>query len=238
MPSTTINLRSGNYSTSSFGIDPTMPAILRVGRVQETEWKVFCDAINEKLKPLNRLRRMSQIATVCFCISFVAVMTIFGVTFTSSMNKSEKNYYYLLFIVPLLMILGLVGWSVYVSKKTQEAYKGIRDVCAEASQKQSSVSYHFRDDVVIGAFSGTNSSSTTYRNVYIEVSISDQPVDQPHSYATGYPSATTAATPFPYISSNTTGEAPAARLQKLENMKHLLSTQEYEDKRAEILMSV
>ena len=136
------------------------------------------------------------------------------------------------------MILGLVGWSVYVSKKTQEAYKGIRDVCAEASQKQSSVSYHFRDDVVIGAFSGTNSSDTTYRNVYIEVSISDQPVDQPHSYATGYPSATTAAAPFPYISSNTTGEAPAARLQKLENMKHLLSTQEYDDKRAEILMSV
>lgn len=146
-------------------------------------------------------------------------------------GASKKDYYYLLFFIPLLMMLGMVGFAVYVSKKKQEAYKGIRDVCAEASQKQSSVSYHFRDDVVIG-------SDTTYRNVYIEVSISDQPVDQQNTYAIGYPIATTAATPFPYVSNNTTGDAPAARLQKLENMKHLLSTQEYDDKRAEILMSV
>lgn len=97
---------------------------------------------------------------------------------------------------------------VCISKKIQGAYDGIHDVCVEASKKQSLVSYHFRNDVVIGGYSSTTSSQTTHRNVYIEVSISDQPVYQQSSNATGYPTVTAASTPSSYISNDTTGEAP------------------------------
>ena len=133
-----------------------------------------------------------------------------------------------------------MGWLGYrcVSKKIQGAYDGIHDVCVEASKKQSLVSYHFRNDVVTGGYSSTTSSQTTYRNVYIEVSISDQPVCQQSSNAAGYPTVTAADTPSPSISNDTTGEAPEMRLKKLNNMKHLLSTQEYEDNRARILAAV
>jgi hypothetical protein len=108
----------------------------------------------------------------------------------------------------------------------------------EASKNQSLVSYHFRNDAVIGGYSSPTSSQTTHRNVYIEVSISDQPVYQQSSNATGYPTVTAASTPSFYISNDTTGEAPEVRLQKLNNMKYLLSTQEYEDKRAAILAAM
>jgi hypothetical protein len=54
------------------------------------------------------------------------------------------------------MMLGMVGLSVCIKK--QEAYGGIHDACVEASKKQSLVSYHFRNDVVIGGYSSTTSS--------------------------------------------------------------------------------
>jgi Spy/CpxP family protein refolding chaperone len=81
------------------------------------------------------------------------------------------------------------------------------------------------------------------------VSIGDKAVQQQTSSMTGYPTATVVATAvYPTATAvatislhnpnNTMGESPAARLQKLENMKHLLSTQEYKDKRADILAAV
>ena len=67
--------------------------------------------------------------------------------------------------------------------------------------------------------------------LYIEVSISDQTVNHsPTSYLTaGYPTVT----------SHTLGtDTPVERLEKLENMKHLLSNHEYEAKRSDILAAV
>ena len=193
MPSTTISIRSGNYScTSSYGVDPNMPAILRGGRVHEIEWRTFCDEINEKLEPLNRLQRTHHCHGLLF-YRFRSRHDHISLTFTSSMNNSDpynsdgpksQMLYFLSF-----RFWWCLAWLGYrrVSKKIQGAYDGIHDVCVEASKKQSLVSYHFRNDVVTGGYSSTTSSQTTYRNVYIEVSISDQPVCQQSSNATGYP---------------------------------------------------
>jgi hypothetical protein len=60
------------------------------------------------------------------------------------------------------MIIEYVGLRCYVSKKEQDAYKKIRELCVEASSSRActNVSYHFRNGLVDG-------------NYYLEVSISD-----------------------------------------------------------------
>ena len=242
MPSTTINIQSGYSCAKSYGIDPTMPAILRAGGgVHEMEWRAFCDQISTKLEPLNKLQRKFQILIGLFVVAFIAVMITFALVVPKSIMSSDMTsevgfdgpqYLVLvLFLVPFLLMMGMIGVGCYVSKNVQETYKSIHEVCVEASKNNPLVSYHFRNDLIVTGYSPATQTHNTARNVYIEVSISDQTLNHsPTSYLTaGYPTVT----------SHTLGtDTPAERLEKLENMKHLLSIQEYDAKRADILAAV
>lgn len=205
-------------------------------RRDQKNWSHWIDCSARIKLPWSAFRSLSQPSWSYFHWLSSRPWTIS--TPTIVMDLKIKYLYFLSFRI--WWCLGWLGYrcAVCISKKIQGAYDGIHDVCVEASKKQSLVSYHFRNDAVIGGYSSPTSSQTTHRNVYIEVSISDQPVYQQSSNATGYPTVTAASTPSFYISNDTTGEAPEVRLQKLNNMKYLLSTQEYEDKRAAILAAM
>jgi hypothetical protein len=256
MPSTTINIQSGYSCAKSYGIDPTMPAILRAGGgVHEMEWRAFCDQVSTKLEPLNKLQRKFQIFIGLFVVAFIAVMIAFaivvpksimsfkgenngpdgaegGTTMTSEVGFGGPQYLFIvLFLVPFLLMMGMIGVGCCVSKIAQETFKSIHEVCVEASKKNPLVSYHFKNDLIVTGYSPATQTHNTARNVYIEVSISDQTVNHsPTSYLTaGYPTVT----------SHTLGtDTPVERLEKLENMKHLLSNHEYEAKRSDILAAV
>jgi hypothetical protein len=50
------------------------------------------------------------------------------------------------------------------------------------------VSYHLRNNVIVGGYDMNTNTRHTYSSAYIEVSISDQHVNNNNNYASNYPS--------------------------------------------------
>jgi hypothetical protein len=236
MPSTIINIQSGYSFAKSYHVDPTMPAVLRSsGGVHEVEWKSFCDQVNTRLDPLNKLQRMLQIYSALLFIAFIAVMAVMIISFTSindSFDSTANNGISFSsgpiksIVIPFLILFslsaGMTGLICYISKQSQEAYKGVHDICVEASKRNRNVSYHFRNIVVVSGYSPGTMTHTHDRNIYIEVIFGDQMIVVQEPI---YPTSVAVLT-------------PATRLQQLEDMKHLLSAQEYDDKRSIILAAM
>ena len=234
MPSTIINIQSGSYSCAkSYHVDPTMPADLRsLGGVHDIEWKSFCDLVNKRLDPLNKLQRIFQIYNVLVFIGYAAFMAIVTVRITSSVwnddsfaddggigmsVSSDMKNIALLFLLPLTLTVGMMGISCYISKESQKVYKGINDICVDASTRNRNVSYHFRNVIERTGYSPGSQTDTHDRKIFIEVVYSS---DQTMNVV------------------QATLMTPETRLQQLEDMKHLLSAQEYDDKRSSILAAV
>jgi hypothetical protein len=200
-----------------------MPADLRsLGGVHDIEWKSFCDLVNKRLEPINKLQRIFQICSVLVFIGYAVFMAAVIVRITSSVwnddvfaddggidgisVSSDFKNIALLFLLPLALTVGMIGISCYISKESQKVYKGINDICVDASTRNRNVSYHFRNVI-----------ERTGHKIFIEVVYnSDQTMNVVQA----------------------TSMTPETRLRQLEDMKHLLSAQEYDDKRSSILASM
>ncbi|KAG7354470.1 hypothetical protein IV203_003826 [Nitzschia inconspicua] len=233
MPSATINIQSGYSCKASYGVDQTMPAIMK-GRVSDTEWKLFCDQINDLLQPLNQLQRYFLFLGSLVVVGFLVVMLISVLTFGQFRFRGVS---FSLFIIPLCLMVGMVIFLCHVNTKYNDCCKKIQAVCEETSRKQPLVSYHLRNDYIVRANDSRSSSSRhTDRIVYIEVSISDTPIHE-----TNHAAYLTSSWPYNFGESNDVSslqQTPQMRLQELEKIKHVLTTVEYDDKRAEILAAV
>jgi hypothetical protein len=237
MPSTIINIQSGHSHGNYYHVDPTMPAVLRSsGGVNEVEWKSFCDQVNARLDTFNKARQFSiQITSalcgvaILACVGIVAVMITndpydpYTMNYGDTSASSGVENVALFFIIPAVLFVGASCVSCNTSNQSLEAYKDVHDICVEASKRNSNVSYHFRNTVAVQA----TAEGTHDRNIYIEVIFRDQMSVMQESPSNSYPTVSVAVL-----------MTPEARLQQLEDMKHLLSAQEYDDKRSSILASV
>eukprot|EP00539_Tryblionella_compressa_P006074 CAMPEP_0178756372 /NCGR_PEP_ID=MMETSP0744-20121128/13239_1 /TAXON_ID=913974 /ORGANISM="Nitzschia punctata, Strain CCMP561" /LENGTH=241 /DNA_ID=CAMNT_0020410509 /DNA_START=81 /DNA_END=806 /DNA_ORIENTATION=- len=241
-----------------------MPAIMN-GRVDRTEWNAFCDQIEEHLQPLNRLVNAYKIGMIVVVLAFFAVFIGIIATFTSMGSDPGSSdpgaSIFVIFLIPFVLMIGMFGFSFLRMKRINDVFQKIQHVCDEASKKHSLVSYHLRTETVVGMRHSGSSGRHVYRNYYIEVSISDQPVHYgntsnnnsnnnaiyatsavatPMATATAYPT-TTDTSYTPYVSNESTSQSKGSaesRLQELEKLKHLLTPTEYDNKRAEILSDV
>ena len=233
MPSAIINIQSGHSHDNSYHVDPTMPAVLRSsGGVSEVEWKSFCDRVNKRLEPLNR-QEGTRIASALCGIGGLACVAIVAVMIMNDFNESSYDPNYdtggqnvaLFFIIPAVLFAGACYVSGVTSNQSREVYKGVHDICVEASKRNSNVSYHFRNTELT-----QTAEVSLEHDIYIEVIFSDQnimSVVQEFPPSNSYPTLAVAVL-----------MTPEARLQQLEDMKHLLSAREYDDKRSSILASV
>ena len=133
-----------------------------------------------------------------------------------SVSSDIKNVA-LLFLTPLTLTVVRIGVSCYISIESQKVYKGINDICVDASARNRNVSYHFRNIIERTGYSPASQTDTHDRKIFIEVVFSS---DQEMNVV------------------QATSVTPETRLLKLEEMKHLLSAQEYDDKRSSILAAV
>lgn len=242
MPSARVEINDYNLR-----VDPTMPAIMK-GRVAESEWKFFCEQVDEHLQGLKNIKKCFYIYVGIVVAGFL--LTMVGIVLSFQMSPFGSTAF-VLFLIPLGLMIGLIIFACFLAKTANSTYEEVQRVCEEASKKQTLVSYHLRKDVVI---SGSGDHSNTHRNSYIEISISDTPIHQgtttTNAYATpGSSSAyTTMTAPSPYSSSaaspyvsnyaSSSATSTESRLRDLENIKHLLTSEEYRDKRADILATV
>ena len=172
MPSTIVNIKSGvntkmycGYSCSKsyhYHVISIMPMDLRSsGFVQDDEWESFCDQVNKRLEPLNKLQRIFQFCSAIVLIGFAAFMAIVTVRIASSIWNNHHSFaddggigvsvssdiknVALLFLIPLTLTVLRIGVSCYISIESQKVYKGIIDICVDASTRNRNVSYHFRN---------------------------------------------------------------------------------------------
>lgn len=163
-----------------------------------------------------------------------------------------------LFSIPAALMVVMIGLSCYVSNATRQGFLKIKALCEEESRKHDKLSFHLRDDrIVMGGPSyysgdGYHGGYRTYHNVYIEIVMAHMTVVQTTAtpaYASavvvadpeigaGYPSSNVYASPSAPPQSavaSTSSQSIQNRLEQLDNAKHLLTTKEYDAKRAEIM---
>ena len=236
MPSANVHIyrySSGCCKTKRL-VERTMPAIMN-GRVDRTDWVRFCDQVDEHLKPLNGLQYRIGLFQLLFILAWIGAILVLQ-SFERTLQPAMAMFV-LIFLLSPCMCLGSIRFK---REKIKSSYGKIEHLCNEASKENTLVSYHFRED--IGDI------------VYIEVSISDQPVDYgnnisnnrnetpeavatPLSYYTPCASTPEATTTTTKLESSSTGSAEN-RLEELMKIKDLLTSAEYDNKRNEILSAV
>ena len=243
MSSARIDLSS--KGVCSAGIDRTMPAIMDP-YMQDFEWKLFCDEIDAALRPVNMAQ---QLSLGFFGLTFVTFFIVMIVGFASFANDfgefpdtedSDNGSVAVLFVLPAAMIFLGMAFTCFAGYKSSQALTSIQDICKDTSDRQPRLSFHVRyertyfrsysgmghHDHGVGHHHGHVRSHTTQ---YIEVSINQNT----SPLATHVPVATQNGNGGAV--GNTTGYTTAERLAELDKVRNILSPEEYENKRAEII---
>jgi hypothetical protein len=216
-----------------------MPAIMK-GRVSDTDWELFCEQVNEQL---NRPQKYSVVMGALVLLLLLSMMSMFALLIQqivqiqsdySSMTVQSDSFvagFFKFFIITVGLIILIFLLNMGMAASYNAAFYNIKRLCEEESKKEAFVSYHLRDDVIVVGDGMDSSFRQTFRNVFIEVSMSDTFI-----HGTGNSPNNTPEAVNPTTASQQ--RTPAQRLQVLEKMKNFLSPQEYDDKRTAILAAV
>ena len=152
----------------------------------------------------------------------------------------------------VLMVAGTCGSSVYASRKSGEARNAMKKVCEETSAMHPGISFHIRDQMVFMGYSRRNYNNNNgygynsgydanYSHTnYIEVYVTDGTTPAAATTATGvYIPPTSMPSAPPVVMAEVEGvKSPQERMRELEGMRPMLTEDEYQAKRAEILSDV
>ena len=246
MSSARIDLSNkGRGCTPDAGIDRTMPAIMSP-YMNDYQWNEFCDKIDGALRPIKRLAKLTMMG---FGASFLISIAVFF-AFFFSVHKSFSDSPFdedntgppkiaLLFILPVLSIILSACSMFYVSAKAQQVLRDIEQICEATSAAQPQLSFHVRYERSLYRTGHDDYNSRTTQ--YIEVSILQSTVVVPmgsNPIAVGVATPVTTATNTYGGNNNPSSNTVAERLAELDKVKNILSQQEYDSKRAEILASL
>eukprot|EP00562_Extubocellulus_spinifer_P010824 CAMPEP_0178497212 /NCGR_PEP_ID=MMETSP0696-20121128/14559_1 /TAXON_ID=265572 /ORGANISM="Extubocellulus spinifer, Strain CCMP396" /LENGTH=249 /DNA_ID=CAMNT_0020125605 /DNA_START=14 /DNA_END=763 /DNA_ORIENTATION=+ len=229
---------------------------IRISRVQpaamanymsSAAWTSFCDKVDDALKPLDQVRRISRLTFVAFFALFLVFM-ILPILTISSDPSSGMNFPFIGFIIgPLLLMAGMIGMQCYAKQKSTNALKGLEAVCEDISKQYSQLSFHVRFDYILYVVKAAditaistivNNGPHTMTTNYIEVSVADvEAASAVPTYGDGGLGAPSAP---PLVTASLAGEEKSAaeRLRDLDEIRGMLSQEEYDRKRKEILDSV
>ena len=242
--------------------------ILNIGRMNQFAWNSFCEKMDEALSPIQKAKKVMVVGVgstmalglVLIIISFVS----FGVLANKSMSSMSNDPWSggssspspALGMIPfviggVLMVAGTCGSSVYASRKSGEARNAMKKVCEETSAMHPGISFHIRDQMVFMGYSRRNYNNdngygynsgydANYSHTnYIEVYVTDGTTPATAGVQ-GYLAPTSLPSAPPVVAAVAEGvvKSPQERMRELEGMRGMLTEDEYQAKRAEILSDV
>ena len=235
-------------------IDRTMPAILH-GHMNSKDWTDFCNQHDEAAVPSVGSRSCKAFPKIPFVLVFLAaiITIILSVRreFTRDPWSSSFSFgipigMFLLFVT---FVASIICFGIVASRESEKLISALKRLCEETSNKQSSLTFHFKSETFLNPSSLNDSHRLrTVDKYYIEVFIAETTVDA--APMTSYydpeianPSApiciaATAYVPGLALSSSEASHPAADRLQELEKIKHLLTETEYAQKRDDIIAAV
>ena len=227
---------------------------IRVSRVQpaplsqhmsSTAWNSFCDQIDKALEPLDKIKHIARIATFVFIAGFLCFMIIPFVSFATSdpWSGSSTGPTFLLFLIgPLILMGGMVATQCFAASRGRAAMREVEAVCEDISKQYSALSFHVRFEYFVyrryGGYNSYGNNHTTYHHGgtsthttnFIEVNIADVEARGDMGIASAPPLVTASVVGG--------AERTAERLAELDNIRGMLSDEEYDRKRKEILDSL
>lgn len=252
----------GLCSSEPVCISRTQPAAMSA-HMPSVAWDLFCNQIDEVLKPLESIKQRTRIGMGLGFAFFIGIEIIFFSSFarTSTSNPSSPTGGPpLMFFMPVIgfacLVIAIKCTQVRTQAQAKEVLSELERVCGDTSNKFSSLSFHVRMEyIVVGR---SNSNNNVQSTNHIEVSIANPEVG---ASAAGVPAfgleASSEAYPAssPYFPAASSPYVPAAypitvpivstsavqhkslaeRLGDLEGLKGIISTEEYERKRKDIL---
>ena len=173
-----------------------------------------------------------------FAGSLVVAMIIFGfIAFGDYTSASSGMPFF--FVAFLLVFLGGFASVCFSAAATRKMSEGLRKVCDDASTMHPDISFHVRyEHYIWGSRRDANVSTTNYIEVYVSNNASAAaPIVQGY-VAPSAPALSAVAVVEPDIDVEGGKKTPAERMDDLDQMRGLLTDDEYQAKRAEILSDV
>lgn len=238
-------MSSARIDLSSNGIDRTKPAIMDP-YMPDDQWNTFCDDVDNSLRPIKEALKIHSIGFKLTPVIFLIFMIISFVTVFSGGGFSI----FILFIIPIVFFLATAATSRHLFHSMSKIKTELERICKNTSDKQPFLSFHIRYEMhpryYMNSYNSSHNGSNYHTTQYIEVLINDQNINMDPEIVipeATVVSATNIEPSAPYVddleaAENKKNNTPEERLQTLEQMKHLLTQKEYENKRAEILSEI
>jgi len=222
----------------------TQPAALS-HQMSTTAWNSFCDQIDAALEPLDKVKHIARVGTFVFFAGFLCFMVLPFVSFatTDPWSGGSSSPTFLLFLIgPLILMVGMMGTQCWAASRGRAAMREVETVCEDISKQYSALSFHIRFEYIVyrrygGYYAGNNYNhhhhrgTSTHTTNYIEVNIADVESRGDMGIASAPPLVTASLV-------GGTEKSAAERLSELDNIRGMLSEDEYERKRKEILDSL
>jgi len=226
-------------------IDRAIPPLL-ANSMSSSEWDVLCNQVDNALSPIEEMRtivRGYQRMSVIFGGIFFVVLI--GVGLSSFLLLSREMRFLSAPITSVVLILGLVP-TCAINAKIAKVVSGADDIMLDLqrtleaeSAKYSNKSFQIKKDQSI--YTTTDNGVRTQTTYYIEAQLADASIPMGGSMPTtsvfGSPGFNSGLGNYGN-SGGGSGLSAAQRLQELKGIKHLITEEEYQNKKDAILASV
>jgi hypothetical protein len=212
------------------GIDRSKPSILSP-QMPDHAWIAFCDDIDAAMESVAKAMKC---AMICFGVSVASTLLVILVQIIVVFLLGYFGIVAVVFALPAVTMFISVFSFGNAFLKHSKACGDMNTICKEASDRHPPLTFRVKFDRYYYGYSFRNSTRHQHlTDHYIQVSVDgNEDVENvvPAAQAIVLPSQPTSALG---------GEATAQqRLKDLECAKHLLSKEEYERKRSDIIASI
>lgn len=243
-----IELLGQGFTSQAVKIDRSFPGIL-ADKMSNSAWLAFCDEVDTVLEPLTPMKQKVKrrlILTTVASIGLFAALAIMGAT-GSVITSSGVSPVFIGFFIACAVVPMAFQCSTMrtVMSQTTRIMENLQRVLNTESAKRSDVSFHIRTERY---YTGNHRNSTGTN--YIECSVGSTVIPMGggnSNYSNDAASTPVVAMPVfsstfenlasapPATAPYSNGRSVAERLQELEGIRSLISTEEYSSKKKAIL---
>jgi hypothetical protein len=242
--------QGGACDRSKVEISHAMPAIVG-GFIDPNDWEIFCNKLDVTLEPMQAVKNI-QLCLVIGGISTIVIFFIWAcVSYANLENNSSSNEYdswwiYIVVIGGLLIFVPLF-LKLYSTQKTHAIKNALKRVCDEESSKYPQMTFQLRFETFLGFGKGNSKNNVNARTFnYLEVIVAMTAMPQKPVAGQFMGVTQQVFTPVIQVPSAQEGDvevgggsrSAAERLADLENIRGVLSAEQYEQKKQQILDSL
>lgn len=220
-------------------VDRMMPGVLS-DYMSSYEWNTFCDSIDRALEPMQAVRTKMMWRNAFVGFMYLIIMITIPVMMMKNpyfIYPGEPGFIIFCVLFPICIVFSFITAFRYGLSKIESIVKDLELVIETENAKRSDVKFALKDNYMVGA--NTSQRRTSFSHIECTIPGLDIPMGNviPPADNNLFGRLPVFGTNQP-ISPGVDGKSAAERLADLNQMKPMLTDEEYNQKRNEILASV